>query len=431
MTTMQPQVSKHAFLFVFITVLVDTMGFGIIMPVMPELIMELTGETVSEASLAGGWLAASYAIAQFLFGPVIGNLSDRFGRRPVLLFSLTAFGLDYAVMGLAPTLSWLFVGRVVAGIAGASHTSANAAVADISPPEKRAQNFGLIGAAFGIGFILGPAVGGLLGSFGPRAPFFAAAALALLNVIYGYFMLPETLAPEARRPFSWSRANTFGTLLQMRKYPAVFGMAGVLFLWQLAHQVLPTTWAFYTQLKFKWSTSEIGMSLAFAGATMIIVQGGMTRLIIPRLGEKRAAMLGICVAVLGYLGYAFSTHSWMMYVCITLAALMGLAFPSMNALMSRQIPPTAQGELQGGVASLYSLTAILGPLIMTQLFGFFTSPAAPVYFPGAAFAFAALLTVICAVLFVRAVRGVAFDPIEVPDSHVAEDRFGAPEPAIE
>ena len=304
-------------------------------------------------------------------------------------------------------------------------------MADISPPEKRAQNFGLMGAAFGIGFILGPAIGGLLGDFGPRAPFFAAAALALVNVAYGYWLLPETLQPESRRPFSWSRANTIGTLLQVRKYPAVFGLAGTLFLWQLAHQVLPNVWAYYTKLKFGWTEGAIGLSLAYAGVTMIVVQGGLTRVIIPALGEKRAAMLGICVAIAGYLGYAFSTHGWMIYACMTFASFMGLAYPSMNGLMSRQIPPNSQGELQGGVASLYSLTAILGPLLMTQLFHYFTSSDAPVYFPGAAFAFAALLTVVCAVLFLWAVRGVAFDLVEVPLEASTPERVDAPEPVTE
>jgi DHA1 family tetracycline resistance protein-like MFS transporter len=431
MTDYNSAAGKHAFLFVFVTVLVDTIGFGIILPVMPALLQELTGETVSQVSLDGGWLAFSYAIAQFFFGPVIGNLSDRFGRRPVLLCSLLAFGLDYAVMGLAPNLAWLFVGRTIAGVAGASYSTANACVADISPPEKRAQNFGLMGAAFGIGFILGPAIGGLLGHFGPRAPFFAAAALALLNVTYGYFVLPETLPRASRRRFTWKRANTLGMLLHMRKYPVVLSMAGALFLWQLAHQVLPNTWAYYTKLKFGWSEGAIGASLAFAGVTMIIVQGGLVRVLLPRLGERRAALLGISVAVLGYLGYAFASADWMIYAVMTFASLMGLSYPSMNGLMSRQIPASAQGELQGGLASVYGLTTIIGPLVMTQLFGFFTSPAAPIYFPGAAFVFAAALTLGCALVFVPATRGAATAPVELiePASHPAA--APAPEAAVE
>ncbi len=424
-STTNSHAGKHAFAFVFVTVLIDTIGFGVVLPVMPALLVELTGETVDQASIEGGWLAFSYAIAQFIFGPVIGNLSDHYGRRPVLLFSLLAFGIDYAVMGLAPTLGWLFLGRVIAGIAGASFTTANACVADISPPDKRAQNFGLMGAAFGVGFILGPAIGGLLGTFGPRAPFFAASALALVNVVYGYFLLPETLPHESRRPFTWRRANTLGTLLQMRKYPVVLGMAGALFLWQLAHQSLPNIWAYYTKLKFGWSEGAIGMSLAFAGVTMIVVQGGLTRVLIPQLGERRAAMVGIVVAIFSFLGYAFASSGWMMYGVMTVASLMGLAYPSMNGLMSRQIPASAQGELQGGVASVYSLTTILGPLIATQLFGYFASAAAPVNFPGAPFAFSAVLCVLCAALFLRATRHATTQTIEVPDVDAA------PVPAVE
>jgi DHA1 family tetracycline resistance protein-like MFS transporter len=404
--------NTHALTFVFITVLVDTIGFGIVLPVMPALLMELTGETVSQASLDGGYLAFSYAVMQFFFGPVIGNLSDHFGRRPVLLFSLLAFGLDYLVMGLAPSFAWLFLGRMVAGIAGASYTTAYACVADISPPETRAQNFGIVGAAFGVGFILGPALGGLLGGLGPRAPFFAAAGLALVNVIYGYMLFPETLGRESRRTFTWKRANTLGTLASIRRYPTVLGIAAALFLWQFAHQVLPNTFAYYVKLKFDWNELGIGVSLAYAGITMAIVQGGLTRVLVPRLGEHAAGLLGIAAGAAGYLGYAFSSAGWMIYVCMTLAALMGLAFPSMNSIMSRQIPATAQGELQGAVASLYSLTSIMSPLVMTQLFGYFTSAAAPVYFPGAAFAFAAFLTLGSAMLFLRATRRLSTMPAE-------------------
>jgi DHA1 family tetracycline resistance protein-like MFS transporter len=410
---MRRKPGAHALAFIFITVLVDTIGFGIILPVTPQLIMDLTGEGVGEASIQGGWLAFSYAIAQFLCGPVIGNLSDRFGRRPVLLASLLAFGVDYALMGVAPTIAWLFLGRVVAGIAGAAHTTANAFVADISSPEKRAQNFGMIGAAFGVGFILGPAIGGLLGGLGPRAPFFAAAALALANLVYGFVVLPESLSPEVRRPFSWKRANTLGTLVHMRRYPVVWGIAGAMFLWQLAHQVLPNTWAYYTKLKLGWSESEIGLSLAFVGVTMAVVQGGLTRVIVPRIGEQLAVLVGLTDGMIGFLGYAFADRGWMMYAFLGFAALTGLAYPSMNALMSRQISPTAQGELQGGVASLYSLTAIIGPLIMTQLFGYFASAAAPIYFPGAAFVFSAMLTVASIALFLRAIRATVPEVSEV------------------
>lgn len=416
---MPTKTNKYALAFIFVTVLIDTIGFGIVLPVLPDLIMELTGVNVSQASLYGGWLAFAYAIMQFLCGPIVGNLSDRFGRRPVLLFSLFAFGVDYALMGMAPTIGWLFLGRALAGVAGAAHTTANAYIADVSPPEKRAQNFGLVGAGFGIGFILGPALGGLLGDLGPRAPFFAAAALALVNMAYGLFVLPESLPREGRRPFHWHRANTLGTLVQLRQYPVVLALAGVLFAWMLGHQVLPSTWAFYTKEKFNWSSTEVGLSLAYAGVLMALVQAVLTRVIVPRLGERAAVLVGFTSAALGYVGYAFATHGWMMYAVMVVGMLQGLTFPSLNALMSQQIPKNAQGELQGAVASIFSLTTIIGPVMMTQVFGYFSSPAAPVYFPGAAFLCAEVLLLISLTLFLRTMRkadAVAVeDEAEIPE----------------
>jgi len=400
-----PRAGRRALVFIIVTVLIDSIGFGIILPVMPELIMELTGAGLSRAVVYGGWLAFAYAVMQFFCAPVLGNLSDRFGRRPVLLLCLLALGLDYLVMGVAGWIGWLFVGRLVAGITGASFTPAYAYLADISPPEKRAQNFGLIGAAFGIGFIAGPAIGGLLGALGSRTPFFAAAALALFNVTFGYFVLPETLAPEARRSFQWSRANPLGTLLQMRRYPAVIGLFAVTFLWQLGHQVFPSTWSFYTMLKFAWSEAEVGYSLAFVGVIMAIGQGVLTRVLIPRLGgERRAALAGLLCATAGYVGYAFATQGWMMYAWMLTWFLGGLVYPSLNAIMSRQVPASVQGELQGGVASLYSLSSIVGPPLMTQLLGYFSSPQAPVQVPGAAFLASAVLSMGCILLFARTLR---------------------------
>src|SRR2546422_6162204 len=283
---------KSAVIFTFMPVLVDTIGLGMILPVVPDLIRELTGEGLSRASTYGGWLWFAYAVMQFFCAPVLGNLSDRFGRRPVILFSLLALGLDYLIMGLAPTIAWLFVGRTVSGMAGASYSPAYAYLADISLPEKRAQNFGIVGAGFGMVFIIGPAIGALPGELGPRAPFFAAAGFALLNFAFGCLVLPESLAPELRRSFELRRATPLGTLLQMRKSPAVIGLAAALFLWQLGHQVLPSTWAFYTMLKFQWSEAAVGASLAFVGTIMAIGQGGLTRVSIPRLGERRTALAG-------------------------------------------------------------------------------------------------------------------------------------------
>jgi DHA1 family tetracycline resistance protein-like MFS transporter len=396
---------KAAFVFVFIAVLIDSIGFGIILPVLPRLIMQLTGVSIDRAAAYGGWLSFVYALMQFFCAPVLGNLSDRFGRRPVLLFALLALGLDYFIMGFAPVIGWLFVGRAIAGVAGASFTPAYAYVADITEPTRRAQSFGLMGAAFGIGFIVGPAIGGLLGGFGPRAPFFAAAAIALGNTVFGYFALPESLPQESRRPFHWARANPLGTLLQMRSYPLVLLTLGALFLWQLAHQVLPSTWAYYTISKFHWSSAQVGYSLAYVGLLMAIAQGALTRVLIPWLGgERRAALAGMASAFVGYTGYAVVTQGWMMYVVALTTFLFALTYPSMNAIASQQIPANAQGELQGAIACLYSLSSIVGPPLMTQVFGYFSGPAAPVYLPGAAFLTAALLTVGCAALFVRALR---------------------------
>ncbi|MGQ0641714.1 MAG: TCR/Tet family MFS transporter [Gemmatimonadaceae bacterium] len=394
----------HALTFIFITVLVDTIGFGIILPVTPELIMELTGESISRASVYGGWLLFAFAIMQFFCGPIMGNLSDRFGRRPVLLLSLTAFGLDYLLMGYSRSIVWLFIGRAVAGITGAAYTTSAAYIADVTPPDKRAQSFGLMGAAFGIGFILGPAVGGLLGGLGPRAPFFVAAALALLNVVYGFFVVPESLPSEKRRPFHWTRAHPLGTLQHLRPYPGVVAMIGGLFVWQLAHQVLPSAWAFYTMFKFGWSEALVGASLAFAGVTIAIVQGGLTRVIIPRLGERRAALTGLTLGSLGFFGYAIAPRGWVMYVFMMVFAFAGLVYPSINSLMSQQVSESAQGELQGGVASAYSLSTIVGPLFMTQIFRFFTRDEATVEVAGAPFYAAAFLGVIALWLFARASR---------------------------
>lgn len=394
-----------AFVFLFIAVLVDSIGFGIILPVLPQLIMQLTGVTVNQAAGYGGWLAFVYALMQFFCAPVLGNLGDRFGRRPVLLFAIFSLGVDYFIMGLAPVIGWLFLGRTLAGIAGASFSPAYAYVADITAPEKRAQNFGLMGAAFGVGFILGPAIGGLLGGLGPRAPFFTAGVIALANGTLGLVALPESLPVESRRPFEWRRANPLGTLRQMRRYPAVIWLLGAVLLWQVAHQVLPSTWAFYTISRFHWTSREVGYSLAFVGTVMAIAQGLLTRVLIPALGgERRAAAVGMSAAMLAYVGYALATQGWMMYVVALSTAVFALTYPSMNALASRQIPATAQGELQGAVASLYGLSAIVGPPLMTQIFGYFSRSDAVVHLPGAAFLTAALLTAACGAAFARAMR---------------------------
>ncbi|HET9447637.1 MAG TPA: TCR/Tet family MFS transporter [Steroidobacteraceae bacterium] len=411
---------RRAVLFIFVTILIDSIGFGIIIPVMPELITQLTGESLSQAARYGGWLLFVYAITQFVCAPAIGNLSDRFGRRPVLLSALFALGVDYVVMGFAPNLAWLFVGRFIAGITGASYSPAYAYIADITPPEKRAQNFGFIGAAFGLGFVLGPTIGGLLGSLGPRTPFFVAAGLALLNATFGLFALPESLPRERRRAFEWSRANPFGTLMQLRKQPVVLALAGLSFLWLLGHQVLPSVWAFYTMLRFGWSEAAVGLSLAAAGVVMAICQGGLTGVLVPKLGgERRAALVGLTSGAAVYAIYAFAPFGWVLYGGIVLWGLAAMSWPSLNALMSQQIPANAQGELQGGLASLSSLAAILGPPLMTQLFGAFSDTAGAVYFPGAPFFAAALLALASAIILLR-VCGEHSSSLARPDSSAAQ-----------
>ena len=385
--------SRHALTFVLLTVLIDTIGFGIVLPVLPELIRELRHAGLDDAARWGGWLALAYAAMQFLCAPIIGNLSDRFGRRPVLLASLAAFGLDYLVMAFAPTMFWLFIGRTIAGMTGAAYATANAYIADITPPEKRSESFGLVGAAFGVGFILGPAIGGFLGDLGPRAPFFAASALALANVVYGWLVLPESLPPEKRRPFSFAIANPFGTLSLLAKHRGVLALAMALMLWMLGHQVLPSVWTYYTMLRFQWDERMVGLSLAAAGVSMIVVQGTLTRVAIPKLGERRAATIGLTFGAAGYLVYAAAPAGWMMFLGLAVSALSGLVYPSVNGLMSQQAGADEQGALQGAIGSLYGLTEIVGPIVMTQLFAAFSSPAAPFHFPGAPFALAALLAV--------------------------------------
>ena len=402
--------SRKAIAFIAVTLLLDTIGFGLIIPVLPRLLVSITETSVSRAAIYGGYLAFLYAAMQFLCAPILGGLSDRFGRRPVLLYSIGSLGIDYIIMGLAPTLGWLLVGRSISGMAGASFTPAYAYVADISPPERRAQNFGVISAMFGLGFIIGPAIGGLLGHFGPRAPFFAAATLSLLNFTYGIFVLPESLPPERRQAFEWKRANPFGTFRQMQKHPVVLGLLGALFLWMVANQVFPSTWSFYTKLRFGWSEAMIGASLALVGAIMVIAQMTLLRFMVPRLGERRVALLGITMATIGYAGFASATQGWMMFAWLATWFFGAIVFPVTNALMSHRIAPEAQGELQGAVAGLASLAAIVGPLLLTQLFGRFTAPDAPVHLPGAAFLAASLLALTCLGIYWRATRTTRVEP---------------------
>lgn len=368
--------------FIFITLAIDSIGLGIIIPIMPDLIKELIHEDLSQASVYGGWLTLSYAAMQFIFAPVMGALSDKYGRRTVLLCSLFGFGVDYLFLAFAPTIAWLFLGRIIAGMLGASFTTASAYIADISEPEKKAQNFGLIGAAFGLGFIIGPAIGGQLSHFGLRFPFYAAAALALLNWLYGYFILPESLPKENRRELDWKRANPFGSLRQLFKYKAFTGLIISLILVYIAAHAIQSTWTFYSMEKFSWTPQLVGYSLTFVGVILAVAQGGLIRLIIPKLGRKRSVYIGLLMTTLGLILIAFATQGWMMYAFIIPYALGGITGPSIQAIISEQVPKNEQGELQGALTSLMSATSVIGPVMMTYIFRYFTSNASPVIFPG-------------------------------------------------
>ncbi len=382
-----------ALIFIFITLLLDVTGLGIIIPVMPTLIQELTGVTLSDAAEYGGWLLFAFAVMQFLSAPVLGNLSDRFGRRPVLLASLFGFMLDYILLAVAPTIGWLFVGRVIAGIMGASITTAMAYIADVSSPEKRSQNFGMIGAAFGLGFIIGPVIGGTLGEFGPRVPFIAAAILSGLNWLYGYFILPESLPMRKRRRFDIRRANPLGSLRRIRKNPVVKGLTVSLFLVYIASHAVQSTWSYFTMYRFNWSEGQVGYSLGFAGLLVGLVQGLLIRVVTPRIGQKNSVFVGMWFYFIGLMCFAFATEGWMMYLFLLPYCLGGIAGPALQGIMSNQVPDNEQGELQGGLASIISLTSIIGPPLMTSLFSVFTGGSEHInlYFPGAAFIMGALL----------------------------------------
>jgi len=394
---------KAAIGFIFITLLIDVIGLGIIIPVVPKLLQQLLGSTdISKASQYGGWLTFAYASMQFLFSPILGNLSDKYGRRPVLLFSLFGFGIDYLFLSFAPSIVWLFIGRIIAGITGASFTTASAYIADISTPENRAQNFGMIGAAFGLGFIIGPLVGGLLGEYGARIPFLVSAGLALANWLYGYFVLPESLDTAHRRPFEWRRANPLGSIKQLKKYPAVGGLIISLVLIYLAGHAVQSNWSFFNIEKFHWTPKMIGISLGAVGLLVAIVQGGLIRIINPKIGNEKSVYFGLGLYALGLLLFSFASQSWMMFVFLIPYCLGGIAGPALQSIISGHVPSNEQGELQGALTSLISVTSIVGPLLMTNSFAYFTGPHKPFYFPGIAFFIGAVFMVTSAVLAYRA-----------------------------
>ena len=384
--------------FIFITMLIDITGWGIIIPVIPKLIKELIHGDVSEAAKYGGWLTFAYAITQFMFAPLVGNLSDKFGRRPIILISLFAFSLDYVLLAFAPTITWLFVGRVIAGLTGASISTAAAYIADVSTPENRAKNFGMIGVAFGLGFIIGPVIGGLLGQFGSRVPFYAAAILCMLNFSYGYFVLPESLSKENRRPINLKRANPIGAFLNLKKYPSLHGLLLALFLIYVASHAIESNWSYFTMYKFSWDEKMVGISLGFVGICVSIVQGGLIRWTSPRLGNEKSIYVGMALYTLAMFLFAFASESWMMFAFIIPYCLAGIAGPSIRAIIANHVLPTEQGEIQGTIASIMSAATIIGPPVMSGLFYFFTHKGAPFQFAGMPFVLGGILMLISGLL---------------------------------
>lgn len=384
--------------FIFITMLIDITGWGIIIPVIPKLIEELIQGDISEAAKVGGWLTFAYAITQFLFAPLVGNLSDKFGRRPIILISLFAFSMDYLLLAFAPTITWLFIGRIIAGLTGASITTASAYIADVSTAENRAKNFGMIGAAFGLGFIIGPVIGGLLGQYGSRVPFYAAAVLCLLNFLYGYFILPESLSKSNRREFSLKRANPIGAFVNLKKYPQLIGLVISIFLLYVAAHAVHSNWSYFTMYKFNWDEKMVGISLGVVGLLVGIVQGGLIRWINPILGNEKSIYVGLALYTIGMFLFAAATESWMLFVFLIPYCLGGIAGPAMQAVISEQVPANEQGEIQGTLSSLMSASAIIGPPMMSMVFYYFTHKEAPFQFAGAPFVLGGILMIVSTVI---------------------------------
>lgn len=395
-----PILAKRGLTLVFMILLLDIIGIGIIVPVLPEYLEELTGTDVGHAAIYGGWLLFAYAGMQFVFAPLIGNLSDRFGRRPVLLTSVITFAIDNLICALAPNFAILLIGRILAGISGGSYSTASAYIADVSTDENRARNFGLLGIAFGVGFILGPIIGGFLGEFGPRVPFFGAALISFLNFVVAYFLLPETLSAKDRRTFEWKRSNPLGALKQMRNHKGILWIGLVFFMLTLGHMSYPAVWAYVGSYRYGWSESDIGMSLGIYGLCSAIVMGLILPRIVSRFGEWRTAVIGLTFAMLGFFGYASAWQGWLVYVVIVATCLEGVADPAMRSIASAKVPASEQGELQGALTSLFSITNIIGPLIFTQIFAIFTAPGASITFSGAPYVLGGVFVLIGLIAFI-------------------------------
>lgn len=391
--------SRHAVTFVMITVLLDMVGFGIIIPVLPKLIETVGHVDLAEAARIGGWMAAAYSVAQFGFGPFMGNLSDRFGRRPLLLLSIFGLGVDFLAQALAPTLAWLFFGRILAGVCGASWVIANAYIADITPPEGRGKAFGMMGAAFGLGFVIGPAIGGLLGEFGARVPFYVAALISGLNLIYGLFVLPETLTPANRRPFDWARANPFGAFRVFARYKGVLPMCLVLAFFFFFSSIYPAIWPFWGKARFGWSEATVGLSLALFGLVMAGFQGGLSGRFIAWFGERKSVAIGLLCAGLVATGYGFVGTLPMVVLLMFVHGPEGFVHPMLTALMSKRVPENAQGELQGGLSAIMNVAMLLGTVFFAQLFGYFMSEEAPFQSPNVSYFVAGAGMALTLVLF--------------------------------
>ena len=390
--------------FVFVVVLMDVIGFGVIIPVIPELISELTGVSTTQASTTGGWLLASYALAQFVFAPILGGLSDQYGRRPVLLIAMLGLALDYVVIIFAPTIAWFFIARLISGMCGSSITVANAYIADVSTAEDRAKNFGMVGAAFGLGFIIGPVLG-MVGEFGLRLPFIVAAILAFANLAYGYFMIPESLTVENRRPFEWKRANPLGTFAKLYTYQAIFGLLICYFLITIASHSIQSNWAYYTQAIFGWEKWHVGASLAVVGLLFGLSNMFLIGAVTKRWGSVNTLFIGLAFTVLSFVLYAFAYQSWMLLALVAPYAIGGMSGSSLQAIMSKQVPKNSQGELQSGITSMAMIAAMIGPIVMTTIFEHFAEARSGVYFPGAPFLLAAILVGLSIVSVILSIRG--------------------------
>ncbi len=403
--------SKASLTFIFITILIDVIGVGVIIPVLPSLLTELSGEGLSEASRIGGWLLGAYALMQFFFAPVLGALSDRFGRRPIILIALLGLGIDYIFHAWAPTVAWLFVGRILAGITGASFTVATAYIADISTPEKKAQNFGLVGAAFGLGFILGPVIGGVTAEYGVRVPFLVAAGLSLVNFLYGLIVLPESLPPEKRiTEINWRKANPFSTFKNFKAFPALIGFMIPFFLIYIAGHSVQSTWTFYTMYRFDWDEATVGYSLALVGVVVAAVQGGLVKYVVRALGQRLTVIVGMSLWSLGLILFASANREWMMFAYILPYCLGGVAGPTLQGIMSNLVPDTMQGRLQGILTSIMSLTSVLGPPLMTYVFYIFSGEDLIFHFPGAPFAVGALFMIASLLMVLRPLNKASEKP---------------------